>query len=351
MMRHLSDGSIETTDGSVVLLSRERFIADVCEGNNCFVCAQPLESSSTSQEHVIPAWVLRMFGLHQKLLNLPNRTPLRYDQYLVPCCTACNGAMGATFETPIGELVAEGHNAIADYLLREGPWKIFMWLALIFVKAHLKDRTLRMSRDLRSTPGSIAASYDWESFYRTYCIARCFRFGSHIETTAIGSLFVLPAAPAAGNEFDYVDLYQSRSILLRLGDTCMVAVLDDSCAAFSLLKHLLPRISAPLTPPQAREFLAQAAFTNMVLDPRPQFVTEVSDDRLILRADLPEKIAFRQYDTSEFQALIHLCLGDILVDSAGKKVDLGTVLRGGRSLLFDGDTFLAGAPRRASEAG
>jgi len=73
--------------------------------------------------------------------------------------------MGLEIETPISELVARGYDAVSRYLVREGPWLFFIWFNLIFIKTHLKDKSVRLHQDRRKPDDRISDHYTWEELH------------------------------------------------------------------------------------------------------------------------------------------------------------------------------------------
>lgn len=112
MFQKTSDSSFVNTDGRVVYFSCERFVRDICEGDCCFICGASPRSVPFSDEHVLPDWVLRRYGIASRRITLPNATSLRYDQYKVPCCADCNSEMGRKVEEPISRLISSGADAV-----------------------------------------------------------------------------------------------------------------------------------------------------------------------------------------------------------------------------------------------
>src|SRR5436305_11527020 len=103
-----ADGSIERSDGKVVFFSFERFMSDIVQGNCCFICGVSPDASEFDNEHILPDWLLRKYGLHDKTITLPNGRTLRYGGFTVPCCVRCNAVMGEQFENPISAMFANG---------------------------------------------------------------------------------------------------------------------------------------------------------------------------------------------------------------------------------------------------
>ena len=99
----------------------------------------------------------------------------------------------------------------------------------------------------------------------------------------IGSMLVLPAKVKAHFEnFDYFDISIAKTMLLRMENTAIIIVLDDSGAALNLYYEELTKIGGPLSPLQLREIAARLAAINFHLTDRPKFSsTSISSQRNI----------------------------------------------------------------------
>src|SRR5262245_1652434 len=268
----LKDGSVVDETGKVIFFSTERFKTDICLGNCCFICGAQPGSVPFNDEHVIPDWILRRYDLHAMRITLPNGESIRYDQYKVPCCEACNSLMGREIEDPISEIIRGGVASVANYVKENGSLKIFVWLGLIFLKTHLKDRTFRRHLDERKGRELIADDYDWEHLHHIHTVVRCFYVGSHIEPEVLGSFMMFQARKHLAEEtFDFADLYLAQTMLLRLGDVAFIAVFDDSQAAMTKFFPRTKTIDGPLTELQLREVMTELAWLNLLLKERPRF--------------------------------------------------------------------------------
>ena len=290
VIRRTYDRSIVHKDGRVLYFSTKRFIRDICNGKKCFICGTDPKDVDFNDEHVLPNWLLHMFNLHQRRITLPNLSQYRYGQYKVPCCQRCNSDMGRRIEEPVRRIVAGGFDSVVRHLNNEGPLLIYTWLALIFLKTHLRDRAFRMHLDLRKGDTRIAELYEWEELHHVHCVARSFHTRALFSPAVVGSLIAIRAGSHAAEEaFDYADLYAGRTIMLRMNDACVIATLNDARAALHILATQdLPRIDGPLTNMQLRELMGRAAAINMKLRERPRFATAVNDSGgVLLRAFLP----------------------------------------------------------------
>jgi hypothetical protein len=101
--------------------------------------------------------------------------------------------MGREVEEPIRALVEQGSQAVYEHVQREGPLRVFVWLALIFLKIHLKDRTLRWHRDLRLPDDRIGDLHSWEELHHLHTVARCLYTHCAVSSRVTGSLLVMSA--------------------------------------------------------------------------------------------------------------------------------------------------------------
>jgi hypothetical protein len=262
MFTVMEDASVCAPDGRILFYSFERFANEVVSGSNCFICGAAPNSTEFNDEHVLPDWMLRRYKLHDRVISIPNKTSIKYGQLRIPCCRRCNSEMGTLLEEPFRNLLDQGYECFARALPDVG-WPLYVWMSLIFLKAHLKDKYLRVHRDLREPDTKIGEIYSWEDLHHTHCIARSFHTQCDIDSKTMGSLMILPAKRAPHLEdFDYIDLHASQTMLLRIDSTAIVTVLNDGGAVAAFLTEKLPKIEGPLSPLQLREITAQAAFAN-----------------------------------------------------------------------------------------
>jgi hypothetical protein len=335
----LKDGSVFDKNGKLLFLSTEKFIDYIVNGDCCLICGCENQATSFNEEHVLPQWILRNYNLSSKSVTLPNDSPFMYGRYTVPCCISCNLEMSRVFEVPLSELISGGYTEILRYLKNNDPWLIFGWLTLIFLKVHCKDKSFRYILDRSKESPQISDLYEWSDLHHLHCLARSFYTSCTLEKSVFGTLFVLPARTVPPHEsFDFLTLYESQSILLRLGDIAFIAVLNDSGAAFSLLKDEL-KLSAPLSPLQLREILAKVSTINLSLKQRPKFVSKFDAyaDRYSISANLPDALEIDDSYSSKYGEILHYCCREyipFIKDEFG--LDVEDDLRNGRwSFLFD----------------
>jgi hypothetical protein len=333
------DGSVVTREGEVMFFSVSRFIRDICEGNCCFICGASPDDTDFNDEHVIPNWILSELDMHSKTITLPNGRKYRYDRYKVPCCVRCNSLLGKRIEQPVSKLIKGGMEAVAQHLRERGPWLLFIWLALLFLKTHLRDRSLRWHIDARKGALPISEAYDWEEIHHIHCIARAFFAEPALDATTMGTFFAFPASLDVPFEnFDYGDLYLHRAVCFRFRDVAMVCILNDSCACFSLEKdNLFPRIKGPLSPLQIREVMARLAYLNLLIEVRPSFHSDFRDGHYVISASRPNTINVGEWEPEEYGRVLSFACSDLL--NLHKNPDMETIkeyVRAGRyTFLFD----------------
>lgn len=310
------DGSLLNDDGEVMFFSKQRFVEEICEGDNCFLCGKHRNGNIFNDEHVIPQWLLRKFNMFRETITLPNGTYIRYDQYTIPCCVDCNGFLGRELEEPIADLLSNGMDHCVEVLQRTGSALLFVWLGLLFFKTHYKDRALRMHLDQRLPAEKISDLYEWEDLHHIHCLIRAIYVGQEIEREVFGTLCIFATKTASYySHFDYHDLYHARSVMLRIGEIGIVGVLNDSGAAYSVFEDKHERISGPLSPLQLREVLAHLSYINMYLKERPRYASLVSEDgAFVMVAERPEVIYLDEPNNEFFGGLVEACCGPLLRD-------------------------------------
>ena len=241
-----NDGSIETPDGRVIYFSLDRFISEIAKGSACFICGGTSAKKSFNNEHVLPDWVLKRCELHSRRVTLPNSEGFMYGRYVIPCCTECNALMSELFEVPISAAFEEGYRGLVEFMKSEGGPRLFVWLAMLFLKTHLKDRDFRWDLDARRGNEKIADIYDWTELHHIHCLVRSFYSGASLSPRVFGSVALLRATKS-DEQFDYGDLLPGKAVLLRLGDVAVLAILNDSGAVIRSLKEVFDALTGPLT--------------------------------------------------------------------------------------------------------
>jgi hypothetical protein len=309
MFSATEDGSVVDSQGRIIFLSYERFIRDIARGDCCFICGAQREAVPFNDEHVVPDWILRRFELHGREIQLSNRASIRYGGMTVPCCVTCNSAMGERFEKPMSKLFGGGYEAVSQELKNSGPWDLFNWMALMFLKAHLKDKYLNFNLDHRKGDTKISEYHSWEEMHHLHCVARSFYTRAEIAQEVLGSLAILPAKVRPHyDSFDFIDVSVAQTMLLTIGGVAVLAVFNDSMAALSIASEVdLPKIEGPLSPIQLRELAARFACINLQFEPRPQFVSEfdVFKETYNIKAEREAQVHIPEWNNDLFGSVMH----------------------------------------------
>lgn len=306
------DGSVVDEAGNVIFFSTRRFVEDICLGECCFICGAGPGTKPFNDEHVLPNWLLRDYELHHRFITLPNGQQFRYDRFTIPCCTECNTLLGQEIESPMSEVVRAGYDTFAHFVANGGLLRVFVWLGLIFLKTHLKDRSFRWHVDARQGHERISEFHTWEELHHLHCLVRSFCNEAHVDQDAAGSFLMLPTRrEISPDNFDFLDLSEGQTIMLRLGSFALFAVFNDSGGAMNWFHQRLELINGPISELQAREIAADLAYLNMHLDPRPTFHTEI--DRLQetshIRAVRPPAPEMSLFDPEIRGALLNRAIG------------------------------------------
>lgn len=282
ILKFMEDGSVETSTGKLIFVSTQRFLSMANDRSVCFICGHSRTNSAFNDEHILPDWLLRDHKLHDRTLLLPNGTTIKYGQYTIACCKACNDRMSVEFEDPLSKLMRSGFDAVHAHLqTAEGSRQVYSWLALIILKTHLKDTGLRAVRDKREGDlSTIAQNYEMTSLHHIYCLARSFYAESEWSEGVIGSIraFRCIREDTPEVEFDFSDLTEAASMLLRIGEVAFVALFEDGGAAESIAGKDLDRIDGPVSPFQLREILARYSSIPPILEESAQFGTAFSEN-------------------------------------------------------------------------
>lgn len=295
--------TIRARDGRALIFSCQEFIDEISLGASCFVCGARPGTKVFNDEHVIPRWVLKRCDLFQKTITLMDGQVRTYGQYKLPCCQDCNTLLGREVETPVSELLAGGFEAIVERLDISKIQLLFLWLCLLFLKTHLKDRSVPQHPDPRRSQGWLADAYDWGDLHHLHCVARAPYTRAALEPGVLGSIKIFQIADETTHDtFDYGDFTLAQTISLRLGDFAIVAVLNDSGAAQMAWQEIWPKITGPISTVQLREAAALLGCANADLLNRPVFGTAYSPstDTVRLYAEHDDVPEFAPFDPAKY---------------------------------------------------
>lgn len=339
--KQFENSTIVNSKGQIIFFSLERFIKEIAKGDCCFICGASPTDKEFNNEHIIPDWVLRRFGLYNNQITLPNGTYIPYRQYTVPCCQDCNSQLGKEIETPVSQLLSHSYKEIIEKinLDKNLVYLIFRWISLIYLKTHLKDKFLPVYRDKRKGDEKIGDNHVWEEIHHIHCIARSHYTKAKINLSVFGTIFIFPVLDLEEfDSFDYIDSLDGKVVMVQIGDFCIVAVLDDACAGFTLFQNMFMKITGPLSPFQTREIVSHLNYINIHLKERPTFYSSFTGDGSFeINANVPKQVELidRENELISIGELLHFYVKDMINDFDGKNDILESIRSGKRRYLFN----------------
>lgn len=304
-------GNIIDDDGKILLFSIDNFVENICKGDTCFVCGVERKNTIFNDEHVIPRWVLKRYDLFGKGITLPNGKEFKYGKYKIPCCKSCNSLLGDGIEKKI----SEGFNGNFDEVLKffnEHRNLVFVWICLIYIKTHLTDKMFKY--DFKSDK-KISDVYNWNELHHIHCMARSIYTGVNVNQSVYGSMFIYPCDEIDyGNKYDYIDLYGTGTILIRLGAFFIICVIGDCKLTTQLVEDRTRRITGKLNFLQMRELYSRVTYENLRIIDRPRYLTIVKDSFKNIEIDtrINESIRIAPHNEAFFGELMYHLVKDLM---------------------------------------
>lgn len=270
--------------------------------DECFLCGANLSKRCATREHVIPAWLQSRFDLWDKQLELLNGSVIPYRQLVIPCCRSCNSNYLAPIEEEVSSAISAGLSAIASL----SETTLFQWLGKIFYGILYRELSLRSDR---SDPASV--SIIPQSIMHRYDLHHLFLQSSRIpfsfQPGVPASVFVFPVQVPNEEtlQFDLRDDLDNLAIFLRLGDTGILASLQDGRAMTIGPGSFFQQYqAAPLHPLQFEELGARFFCWLAKLNRTPKFlisggISGITVHQLPL-AGLSRKPVFDRYEPKEY---------------------------------------------------
>lgn len=336
--------TITRLDGEIIHFGGKRFQRDIVEGDCCFMCGAARDNVPFNDEHVLPDWLLREYGLHDESLTLPNAATRPYSRLRIPCCVRCNSRLGQTVEQPISAFLKGSYEEVVERIRQTGVALLFDWLTLLFLKTHLKDKSLRYHLDARKGTETIADYYDWGTVHHLHCVARSLLTETPIDPRVRGSVFVFKAKQGGDfRQFDFADLYKTKTIYVQLREVAIFGVLDDARMVHGMMEGgPLSQISGPLSTIQLREVLARIAYCKSVITTKPVFLTDMSTGAPRITLEWPVQLEVEpteKQDPGRLGAMMeHFCaplMGNY--DGTNKPAIMESLRKGERTFVFGPD--------------
>lgn len=330
----VESGTVTNEEGKIISFGFDRFVTDICNGDNCFICGAKQNEKKFNDEHVIPKWVLRHCDLFKQSIILPNTVKLRYDKYVLPCCSECNSLYGENLENKIRPVLTAPYSEMKSLINEEISNLLYVWFAFVFFKTHLKDTLLRLHQDRRKGEDKIASKYRFEWLHHLHAIVRTLYTGAKISPEAMGTCIVLHADNGSlNNPFDYKDINGVNTGLIRIGDKALLCALDDARLSLRFLhSRLKPVLGQPLSPIQLREMLAHLTYIKRSLVIQPSFRSEynLEEKKPTIKATIPDDVSLDEYKYEDYGAVLYLCTFDFLDDLAEENIDIHAQVKSGR---------------------
>jgi hypothetical protein len=178
--------------------------------------------------------------------------------------------------------------------------ELFIWMGMIYLKLHLKDKTNRNNLDMRMQSGMIADYYEWNLLHHIHTVVRCFYVPTMIKPEVFGSILILPCRQEGSlDEFDFGDLHVAQTMMLRLGSKAIFVVFNDSGGALRFFQEvMLDKIKGPISELQAREIMTDLAMLNLHLKQRPVYQSDLDllkeEHRIV--AQLPQSFELEDWN-------------------------------------------------------
>lgn len=341
MLRLISlDGTIYGEEGRMLHFSVQRFIDDVVKGGCCFMCGRTASASVPfNGEHVVPNWLLRRCKLHGQRVTIPGGQSIAYSRYKVPCCVHCNGELGRLVEVPVSKLLEGGMRDVAPRLDNPRAGKLlYCWLALLFLKMHLKDLKMRMTADPRKSEFNVGDVYDWSRLQHVQSIARCPLIGADIRDLAVGTCIIREIWCPPQGAYDYGNFSFAYTSLLQLHDMAIFAVLDDAKMCETVVQSDFADLGV-LVRMQARELLAHLAYVNMRIEEKAKLKTWLDPDsgEMYVEAEVGNRFTLNPFDAEKYGLMFDYATADVEVPD-----EIRAQIRAGRgSFVFDQDGFVS----------
>lgn len=215
----------------------------------------------------------------------------------------------------------------------------FLWMALVFLKLHLKDRDLKVDQRTGPQGECVGDWHEWGVLHHIHCLIRSVYVRAAIDSSVLGSVIQLPLRTnPSGEFFDFHSVTHCRTMLICLGGQAIIAVLDDATACLQSCAPMLGRLTGPLSPLQVREVLARVSHLNLTLRDRPTFSSEVdtADGSVRLVCETPKRIHFHE-DEDSLRKLFQFCCGPIFRGCEDGDEAMNDPRLGKYTYLFDDD--------------
>lgn len=103
-------------------------------------------------------------------------------------------------------------------------------------------------------------------------MARSIYTDTKIDRKVYGTMYIYECDSLDhGEAFDYIDLYGTSTVLVRLGGLCLICAIGDSQIVRHLLKSRTDRITGKLNFLQMRELYSRLTYEYLRIIDKPKF--------------------------------------------------------------------------------
>lgn len=330
------NGNVISNDGKILLFSIENFVNHICKDDTCFICGIKKSDAEFNDEHVIPRWVLKRYNLFDKEITLANDKQFKYGNYKIPCCKNCNSFLGKTIENKIADGFGKSIDDSIEFFNKNRKL-VFIWVCLLYIKTHLRDKTFKFDYQSDRKIGDV---YNWNELHHIHCMARSIYTNITIEESVYGSMFIYPCSDFIyGEKYDYIDLYETGTVLLRLGDFFIICVIGDSKLVTKLIENRTKRITGKLNILQIRELYSRITYEFLRIIDRPKYLTTAifKDNDIRIKTSIKNQIKIAPYNEIFFGSIMYKLVKNLIYEPKQPilKMQIQAIKKGQWTYLFD----------------
>jgi hypothetical protein len=174
----------------------------------CLFCGD----ETNSDEHVIPQWLQRRFGLQEQIVVIPNGTGLKYKHVKVPASAEHNNRFGE-----IENRISKGTFNLSE---------VYLWALKIHIGFIFRDSTLKFDIKDPSAPFILNVG-DFESevtLFRLLC--KIWRTGGTTDPSPFGSVYIFDSL-LPNDSFDFFHCLVTGTLGIHIGGKYIVVFFWD----------------------------------------------------------------------------------------------------------------------------
>ncbi|EEP55655.1 hypothetical protein [Clostridium butyricum] len=173
------------------------------DSKHCFLCGELLDENNSTVEHIFPKWLQHKHGLWDQTLRLPNGSPIKYKQLIVPCCKKCNNEHLSSMEKSVREALDSGIEKVKEL----DKTIIYKWVIKIIYCLLFKELSLK--EDIKSRDSKMIITPEFLKNYSVMFDYMQSIMGNIKINENISSVFIFNVLSNSGNDpqrdFFYID--------------------------------------------------------------------------------------------------------------------------------------------------